>query len=81
MRVLLERPCLCVGGVSRLLAVQYSYRSAANWRKRTEIVQYCVDVVDQSIVGKRKAMENEQLDPEVESDLKQASYAEEVKVR
>ena len=48
---------------------------------RTEIINYCVDVVDQSIDGKRKTIENEDLSPEAESHLKNVSYAEEVKVR
>ncbi|KAL5487662.1 hypothetical protein ACEPAI_5770 [Sanghuangporus weigelae] len=61
-------------------ACEYFWKDlVSNWRKRTEIIQYCVDVVDQSIDGKRKAIESEQLSAEDKSSLKQASYAEEVK--
>ncbi|KAH8118685.1 caffeine-induced death protein 2-domain-containing protein [Phellopilus nigrolimitatus] len=50
----------------------------SNWKKRTEIIEYCVNVVDTSIDGKRKAIENEDLNTEAQTRLKRASYAEEV---
>ncbi|KAI5120681.1 hypothetical protein M0805_006970 [Coniferiporia weirii] len=51
----------------------------SNWKKRTEIIQYCVDIVDQSIDSKREAIEKEDLGPEALSRLKNASFTEEVK--
>lgn len=63
--------------VSRL---SYLSSGIANWKKRTEIIQYCVAVVDQSIEDKQKTIETRELDADVEAQLKKASYAEAVRV-
>lgn len=52
----------------------------ANWKRRTEIVQYCVGVVDQSMDSKRMAIEAETEDPAAQRRIQGALYAEEVKV-
>jgi len=52
---------------------------SANWEKRSEIINYCVDVVGQSIQEKHDIMNSENLDSETHKSAKSASYAEEVK--
>ena len=56
-------------------------RTIANWRRRTDIVEYCVGVVDRSMDSKRTAMEAETEDPAAQRRIQGALYAEEVKVR
>jgi len=51
----------------------------ANWRKRAEIIQYCVNAVDQSIGQKEQMIETQDLDATAQRSLKSASYAERVK--
>ena len=52
-----------------------------NWKRRTVIVEYCVDVVDQSMAQKRETLQKEDLDPATQRKVQGALYAEEVKVR
>lgn len=58
-----------------------SLRTIANWKRRTEIVEYCVGVVDQSMDTKRMAIQAETEDPAAQRRIQGALYAEEVKVR
>ncbi|KAH9938272.1 caffeine-induced death protein 2-domain-containing protein [Fomitopsis serialis] len=53
--------------------------SVTNWTRRTEIVGYCVGVVDQSMEGKRMALDAETNDPAAQRRIQGALYAEEVK--
>ncbi|THH11935.1 hypothetical protein EW145_g318 [Phellinidium pouzarii] len=50
-----------------------------NWKRRTEIIQYCVGVMDNGIDGKQKAIATENLSSEEQSRIKNASSTEEVK--
>lgn len=52
-----------------------------NWKRRTEIVEYCVGVVDQSIDEKRKILDTQQSDASTQRRIQGVLYAEEVKVR
>ena len=52
-----------------------------NWNRRTEIVGYCVNVVDQSLEEKRTSLENTGSDPATQRKIKGALFAEEVKAR
>ena len=54
--------------------------STENWKKRNEIIRYCVNVVDQSIDAKRKAIGSDGVTPEEERKLRATSYAQEVTV-
>ena len=63
------------------LSLTVSLWTIANWKRRTEIVEYCVGVVDQSMDSKRMAIEAETEDPAAQRRIQGALYAEEVKVR
>lgn len=52
----------------------------ANWKRRTQLVEFCVSVVDQSITDNRNAMESESLDPASQRKIQGDIFAEEVKV-
>ena len=54
--------------------------SIENWKRRTEIVEYCVGVVDQSMDEKRKVLETQQSDAATQRRIQGALFAEEVKV-
>ncbi|OCH92874.1 hypothetical protein OBBRIDRAFT_811381 [Obba rivulosa] len=51
----------------------------ANWKRRTEIISYCVEVVDQSMEEKRKTLESQADDPVTKRRMQSALYTEEVK--
>lgn len=55
--------------------------SVANWKRRTEIINYCVGVVDQSMDEKRRSLDTEGNDPPQQRQTQGALYAEDVKVR
>ena len=54
--------------------------SVANWKRRTQLIEYCVGVVDQSIEEKKKGIEDESLDPSSRRQMQAEMYGEEVKV-
>ncbi|KAF8631954.1 hypothetical protein AX15_002115 [Amanita polypyramis BW_CC] len=61
-------------------ACAYLWRElVANWKRRTQLVEYCVDVVDQSINEKNEGMEKTNLDPSSRRKMQAEKYAEEVK--
>lgn len=57
-----------------------NHQSSANWKRRTEIIHYCVDIVNESIVDKQQSIETEELSAQARNKLRNAQYAEEVKV-
>ncbi|KAH7929436.1 hypothetical protein BV22DRAFT_1002723 [Leucogyrophana mollusca] len=50
-----------------------------NWKRRTEIVDYCVGVVDQSMDEKRKALDGQEGDARAQRKTQAALFADEVK--
>ncbi|KAI0347198.1 hypothetical protein BDW22DRAFT_503602 [Trametopsis cervina] len=50
-----------------------------NWTRRTEIVNYCVSVVDQSLEEKRASLQSVDDDPAAQRKIKGLLYADEVK--
>jgi hypothetical protein len=56
-----------------------AFGSAENWKRRTTIVDYCVNVVDTSIASKRTTIE-ESADPAAQRKSKAEMYADQVKV-
>lgn len=54
-------------------------RFLANWKRRSEIIQYCVDVVDQSFDNNCSAVDNVELSSEAKKELRRASFEAEVK--
>ncbi|OBZ70375.1 hypothetical protein A0H81_09881 [Grifola frondosa] len=61
-------------------ACTYIWRElAANWKRRTEIIDYCVGVVDQSMEEKRGSLDAVQLEPSARRSLEGSLYADEVK--
>ncbi|KAI9066776.1 hypothetical protein FKP32DRAFT_1565142 [Trametes sanguinea] len=51
----------------------------ANWSRRTDIVEYCVGVVDQSLEEKRQSLQSAGDDASAQRKAKGILYAEEVK--
>jgi len=63
-------------------ACAYLWRElVANWKRRTQLVEYCVEAVDQSINEKRKDMEDVNLDPSSQRKVQAEVYGEDVKRR
>ncbi|KAG1907197.1 caffeine-induced death protein 2-domain-containing protein [Suillus fuscotomentosus] len=50
-----------------------------NWKRRTEMINYCVDVVDQSMEEKRKSLTSEEGDVRAQRKTQAAMFADEVK--
>lgn len=51
-----------------------------NWKRRAEIIDYCVNVVDHSMSEKKGALATDGIDPSTQRKIQGALYAEEVKV-
>ncbi|PAV21296.1 caffeine-induced death [Pyrrhoderma noxium] len=51
----------------------------SNWKRRTEIAEYCVDVMDRSMEKKRQTFEKEDVTKETKRRLKDEHFEEEVK--
>jgi hypothetical protein len=64
-----------------LLFIGYLSTSVENWKRRTEIVSYCVDVVDKTMDEKRQSIQDQANDPSAQRQTQAALYADEVKVR
>ncbi|KAF8974577.1 caffeine-induced death protein 2-domain-containing protein [Flammula alnicola] len=61
-------------------ACEYIWRElVANWKRRTQLVEYCVSVVDQSITEKRTSLEDQSQDPASQRKTQGQIYADEVK--
>ena len=54
--------------------------AAENWRRRTEMITYCVEVADQSMSEKQKLLESQTADKAEQRRIQGAIYAEGVKV-
>lgn len=52
----------------------------ANWKDRTEIVNYCVDVVDKSMAERRKIIDGTDAGLDAEPQVRAKLYSEEVLV-
>ncbi|KAH9844183.1 caffeine-induced death protein 2-domain-containing protein [Rhodofomes roseus] len=74
-----DRLGLGKGSVEDEACTQIWRELVANWKRRTEIVDYCVGVVDQSMEGKRMALDAETEDPAAQRRIQGALYADEVK--
>ncbi|KAJ3563848.1 hypothetical protein NP233_g8676 [Leucocoprinus birnbaumii] len=61
-------------------ACAYLWRELVeNWKRRTQLVQYCTDVVDRSLTEKREALEDQSGDPGQQRKTQAAIYADQVK--
>ncbi|PFH52713.1 hypothetical protein AMATHDRAFT_73850 [Amanita thiersii Skay4041] len=61
-------------------ACAYLWRELiANWKHRTQLVEYCVNVVDQSIAEKRESIGEQQVDPSTRRRIQGEVWEEEVK--
>lgn len=58
-----------------------TFLSLENWKRRAEIVNYCVNIVDQSVEEKRKSLSTEGSDARAQTKTQAAMFANEVKVR
>ncbi|KIM53806.1 hypothetical protein SCLCIDRAFT_410755 [Scleroderma citrinum Foug A] len=62
------------------MACEYVWKELIeNWKRRTEIVDYCVNVVDQSTNEKRRALQGLQGDARAQRKMQAELFAEEVK--
>lgn len=52
----------------------------ANWNRRTQLIEYCVGVVDQSLEEKRQSIQGQDVDPVLKRKTQAAMYSDEVKV-
>lgn len=52
-----------------------------NWKRRTEIVDYCVNVMDQSMSQKHQALDGLEGDAKSKRKTQAELFADEVKVR
>ena len=60
----------------------FVYRNfSGNWKRRTELVEYCVRVVDQSLSEKRSVLEDETQDSATKRKVQGHIFEEQVKVR
>ncbi|THH20309.1 hypothetical protein EW146_g1010 [Bondarzewia mesenterica] len=50
-----------------------------NWKRRTDVIEYCVGVVDQSMEQKRQALGESAGDPTAQRKIQGALFADEVK--
>ncbi|EPQ59230.1 hypothetical protein GLOTRDRAFT_70478 [Gloeophyllum trabeum ATCC 11539] len=50
-----------------------------NWKRRTQIIEYCVGVVDTSMEDKRKAIQAQASNPSAQRKTQGELYADEVK--
>ena len=55
--------------------------ASENWKRRTEIVEYCVNVVDQSMSEKHKVLDGLEGDARAKRKTQAELFADEVKVR
>ncbi|TFK43542.1 caffeine-induced death protein 2-domain-containing protein [Crucibulum laeve] len=61
-------------------ACTYLWRElVGNWKRRTQLVEYCVSVVDQSLTQKRYALEDPSADPATRRKTQAAIFSDEVK--
>lgn len=67
------------GNVEEQACAQIWRELVANWKRRTEIINYCVGVVDQSMDEKRRSLDTEGNDPTQQRRTQGALYAEDVK--
>ncbi|KZT12570.1 uncharacterized protein LAESUDRAFT_718842 [Laetiporus sulphureus 93-53] len=67
------------GNVEDQACAQIWRELVANWKRRTEIVEYCVSVVDKSMDEKRSSLATGEYDPASQRQIQGALFAEEVK--
>ncbi|KAI0080898.1 hypothetical protein K474DRAFT_1636931 [Panus rudis PR-1116 ss-1] len=61
-------------------ACAYMWRELTeNWKRRTDIIQYCVDVVDKSMQEKQSVLQTQDVDPSTQRRIQGELYTEEVK--
>jgi hypothetical protein len=51
-----------------------------NWKRRTELLEYCTTVVDQALVEKRSTLESQTQGPISRREIQGAMFEDEVKV-
>lgn len=64
------------------LWLEFDYLSLelGNWRRRTELLDYCTTVVDQALVEKRNTLEGQAQDPTSRRKIQGILFEDEVKV-
>lgn len=76
----MDRSGIIPVGNTQNSACEYVWKELLeNWKRRTEIVEYCVNIVDQSMNEKRKTLEAQQGDARAQRKMQAELFAEEVK--
>ena len=66
--------------IDRCLEFDYLSLELGNWKRRTELLEYCSTVVDQALIEKRSALEGQGQDPTSRRKIQGAMFEDEVKV-
>ena len=62
------------------LTIYPLFLELGNWKRRTELLEYCTTVVDQALIEKRSTLESEAQDPTSRRKIQGALFEDEVKV-
>ena len=62
------------------LNFNYLSLDPGNWKRRTELLEYCTTVVDQALIDKRRTFEVQAEDPTSRRKIQGAVFEDEVKV-
>ena len=87
VRYRIRRAPLCGGNwlvrldsIDRWLEFDYLSLELGNWKRRTELLEYCTTVVDQALVEKRSTLEGQAQGPTSRREIQGAMFEDEVKV-
>lgn len=87
VRYRIRRAPLCGGNwlvrldsIDRWLEFDYLSLELGNWKRRTELLEYCTTVVDQALVEKRSTLEGQAQGPSSRREIQGAMFEDEVKV-
>jgi hypothetical protein len=69
-----------IDSLERWLEFDYLSLELGNWRRRTELLEYCTTVVDQALIEKRSTLEGQAQDPTSRRKIQGALFEDEVKV-
>jgi hypothetical protein len=62
------------------LEFDYLSMELGNWKRRTELLEYCTTVVDQALIEKRSTLEGQAQDPTSRREIQGVMFEAEVKV-
>jgi hypothetical protein len=66
--------------IDRWLEFDYLSLELGNWKRRTELLEYCTTVVDQALIEKQSTLKSQVQDPARRREIQGAMFEDEVKV-